>query len=139
MTTRITTLNLPEFTRTMLGFDHLLNDNKAFQNPGYPPYNVEKSGDDKYQITVALAGFSKDELNIQLEEGTLVVSGSKQEIDDSEIEYLHKGIANRDFERSWKLAEYVEVVDAKMDNGMLYISLERMVPEEKQPKTIDIQ
>ena len=122
--TRVTTLTLPDFHRTMLGFDRLVEDFQTFNtgtNNGYPPFNVETSGDDKYQITLALAGF-----------------GEKVEAESEEIQYLHKGIANRSFTRTWKLAEYVEVVEAKMENGMLYISLERIVPEEKKPKSIKI-
>ena len=137
--TRVTTLTLPDFHRTMLGFDRLVEDFQSFNNAGYPPYNVEKSGDDKYQITLALAGFVREDLKIDVQEGTLTITGEKTDTESDEIEYLHKGIANRSFTRSWKLAEYVEVVEAKMENGMLYISLERIVPEEKKPKHIDIQ
>jgi len=138
--TRVTTLTLPDFHRTMLGFDRLVEDFQSFNNAGYPPYNVEKSGDDKYQITLALAGFIREDLKIDVTEGTLSITGEKKEADtdDDGIEYLHKGIANRSFTRSWKLAEYVEVVQAKMENGMLYIQLERIVPEEKKPKHIEI-
>jgi len=138
--TRVTTLTLPDFHRTMLGFDRLVEDFQSFNNAGYPPYNVEKSDDDKYQITLALAGFIREDLKIDVTEGTLSITGEKKEADtdDDGIEYLHKGIANRSFTRSWKLAEYVEVVQAKMENGMLYIQLERIVPEEKKPKHIEI-
>jgi len=136
---RVTTLTLPDFHRTMLGFDRLVEDFQSFNNAGYPPYNVEKSGDDKYQITLALAGFVRDDLKIDVQEGTLTVSGEKAEVKSDEIEYLHKGIANRSFTRNWSLAEYVEVIEAKMENGMLYISLERIVPKEKQPKSIKIK
>jgi molecular chaperone IbpA len=136
---RVTTLTLPDFHRTMLGFDRLVEDFQSFNNAGYPPYNVEKSGDDKYQITLALAGFVRDDLKIDVQEGTLTVSGDKAEVKSDEIEYLHKGIANRSFTRNWSLAEYVEVIEAKMENGMLYISLERIVPKEKQPKNIKIK
>ena len=137
--TRVTTLTLPDFHRTMLGFDRLVEDFQSFNNAGYPPYNVEKSGDDKYQITLALAGFVRDDLKIDVQEGILTITGEKVEAESEEIQYLHKGIANRSFTRTWKLAEYVEVVEAKMENGMLYISLERLVPEEKKPKSIKIK
>jgi len=137
--TRVTTLTLPDFHRTMLGFDRLVEDFQSFNNAGYPPYNVEKSGDDKYQITLALAGFVRDDIKIDVQEGTLTVTGEKTDSESDEIEYLHKGIANRSFVRNWSLAEYVEVVEAKMENGMLYIALERIVPEEKKPKSIKIK
>ena len=136
---RVTTLTLPDFHKTLLGFDRLVEDFQSFNNAGYPPYNVEKSGDDKYQITIALAGFVREDLTIDVQEGTLTVSGEKAEVETDEIEYLHRGIANRSFTRNWSLAEYVEVIEAKMENGMLYISLERIVPEEKKPKTIKIK
>ena len=137
--TRVTTLNLPDFHRNLLGFDRLVEDFQNFNNAGYPPYNVEKSGDDKYQITLALAGFVRDDIKIDIQEGTLTVTGEKAESKDDGIEYLHRGIANRSFTRNWSLAEYVEVVEAKMENGMLYIALERLVPEEKKPKSIKIK
>ena len=137
--TRVTTLNLPDFHRGFLGFDRLVEDFQSFNNAGYPPYNVEKSGDDKYQITLALAGFVRDDIKIDIQEGTLTVTGEKADSKDDGIEYLHRGIANRSFTRNWSLAEYVEVVEAKMENGMLYIALERLVPEEKKPKSIKIK
>ena len=142
MTRHVTTLTLPDFHRTMLGFDRLVEDFQTFNagaNNGYPPFNVETSGDDKYQITLALAGFVRDDLKIDVQEGILTITGEKVEAESEEIQYLHKGIANRSFTRTWKLAEYVEVVEAKMENGMLYISLERIVPEEKKPKSIKIK
>ena len=107
--------------------------------PGIHHTTQKKSGDDKYQITIALAGFVREDLTIDVQEGTLTVSGEKAEVETDEIEYLHRGIANRSFTRNWALAEYVEVVEAKMENGMLYVSLERIVPEEKKPKTIKIK
>ena len=136
---RVTTLTLPDFHKTLLGFDRLVEDFQSFNNAGYPPYNVEKSGDDKYQITLALAGFVRDDIKINIQEGTLAVTGEKADSKDDGIEYLHRGIANRSFTRNWSLAEYVEVVEAKMENGMLYIALERLVPEEKKPKSIKIK
>ena len=136
---RVTTLTLPDFHKTLLGFDRLVEDFQSFNNAGYPPYNVEKSGDDKYQITLALAGFVRDDIKINIQEGTLTVTGEKADSKDDGIEYLHRGIANRSFTRNWSLAEYVEVVEAKMENGMLYIALERIVPEEKKPKSIKIK
>lgn len=139
MTRHVTTLTLPDFHRHMLGFDRLVEDFQSFNgNNGYPPFNVETTGDDKYQITLALAGFVRDDLKIDVQEGTLTITGEKTDVESEGIKYLHKGIANRSFTRSWKLAEYVEVVEAKMENGMLYISLERLVPEEKKPKSIKI-
>jgi molecular chaperone IbpA len=137
--TRVTTLNLPEFRRSILGMDHLMNDFHRLDNSGYPPYNVETIGEDKYQITVALAGFKRGDLTITVKEGLLTIEGKKDDIEQEGRTYIHRGIANRAFQRQWKLAEYVEVVDATMEDGLLFVLLERQVPEEKQPKTIAIR
>lgn len=137
--TRVTTLNLPEFHRSILGMDRLMNDFNRLDNTGYPPYNIESIGEDKYQITLALAGFKREDLEITVKEGLLSIEGKKAEIEQEGREYIHRGIANRAFTRQWKLAEYVEVVDATMEDGLLYVLLERQVPEEKQPKTIAIR
>lgn len=125
--TRVTTLNLPDFHRSVLGFDRLLNDFNRLDNTGYPPYNVESIDEDKYQITLALAGFSRDDIEITVKEGLLTISGSKPEIEQEGREYIHRGIANRAFTREWKLADYVEVIDATMEDGLLFVSLERKV------------
>jgi len=137
--TRVTTLNLPEFRRSILGMDHLMNDFHRLDNSGYPPYNIETIGEDKYQITLALAGFKREDLDITVKDGLLSIEGKKDEIEQEDREYIHRGIANRSFQRQWKLAEYVEVVDATMEDGLLFVLLERQVPEEKQPKTIAIR
>lgn len=137
--TRLTTLNLPEFHRSILGMDRLMNDFNRLDNSGYPPYNIESIGEDKYQITLALAGFKREDLDITVKEGLLTIEGKKAEIEQEGREFIHRGIANRAFQRQWKLAEYVEVVDATMEDGLLFVLLERQVPEEKQPKTIAIR
>lgn len=137
--TRLTTLNLPEFHRSVLGMDRLMNDFNRLDNTGYPPYNIETIGDNQYQITLALAGFKRDDLEITVKEGLLSIEGKKAEIESEDRQFIHRGIANRAFTRQWKLAEYVEVVDATMEDGLLYVLLERQVPEEKQPKTIAIR
>lgn len=140
--TRITTLNLPDFHKSFLGFDDLVNEFanlETWNTGGYPPYNVETQGEDKYQISVAVAGFKKDEIEITLKDGLLTVEGKKAEKENDGVNYLHRGISSRAFTRSWRLAEYVEVKDAKMEDGLLYVSLEREVPEEKKPKTIAIK
>jgi molecular chaperone IbpA len=137
--TRVTTLNLPEFHRSILGMDRLMNDFNRLDNSGYPPYNIESIGEDKYQITLALAGFKRSDLTITVKDGLLTIEGKKDEIEQEGREFIHRGIANRAFQRQWKLAEYVEVVDATMEDGLLFVLLERQVPEEKQPKTIEIK
>ena len=137
--TRLTTLNLPEFHRSVLGMDRLMNDFNRLDNTGYPPYNIETIGDNQYQITLALAGFKRDDLEITVKEGLLTIEGKKAEIESEDRQFIHRGIANRAFTRQWKLAEYVEVVDATMEDGLLFVLLERQVPEEKQAKTIAIR
>ena len=139
--TRVTTLNLPEFHRSILGMDRLMNDFNRLDNSGYPPYNIESIGEDKYKITLALAGFKRTDLTITVKEGLLTIEGKRDnvEIESEDRQFIHKGIGNRAFQRQWKLAEYVEVVDATMKDGLLFVLLERQVPEEKQPKTIEIK
>jgi molecular chaperone IbpA len=105
----------------------------------YPPYNIELLGEDKYRITMAVAGFAKDDVIIEVQENTLKVSGNK-EADKSEEErkFLHKGISARNFERKFQLGDNVKVLAADMDNGLLHIDLERVVPEAKKPRRIEI-
>ena len=140
--------NLATFTplmRQTVGFDRfndlfetLLND-KEDRFEAYPPYNIEKFGEDGYQITVAVAGFGEDDINIIAQDDRLVISASR--IDKEEDEgrsYLHRGIAQRSFERSFRLADHIRVVDASMENGLLTVSLLREIPEEKKPRMIPI-
>ena len=136
------TLDFSPLYRTTVGFDHLSNlldsvnrtDNAA---NGYPPYNIESIDDDRYQITMAIAGFTEDELDIQLEKQTLTVKGVKNQEDDSK-NYLHRGIAARNFERRFQLADHVEVTSAKLEHGLLDIQLVRIIPEAMKPKSIPI-
>jgi molecular chaperone IbpA len=128
--------------RSTVGFDHLsnlldaVNRNDASQ-PSYPPYNIEAVEKDKYQITMAVAGFVESELELQSEKQTLTVKGKKEEA-DGKRNYLHQGIAARNFERRFQLADHVEVVGANLANGLLYIDLVRVIPEAMRPKLIPI-
>lgn len=128
--------------RSAIGFDHLsslleaAHRNDSAQN-GYPPYNIELLDSDQYQITMALAGFSEEELEIQTENQTLTVSGNKRG-QTGERNFLHQGIAARNFERKFQLAEHVEVTDAKLENGLLHVNLVRKIPEAMKPKNIPI-
>ena len=138
---RITAGNLiPTLNRHMVGFDRLFGDmDRLFthQAPSYPPYNIERISDSEYVITIAVAGFSKGDLSVTVDNGQLTVSGHKE--DSEEQTSLHKGIATRDFTRSWNLAEFVEVESAECRDGMLKISLKQEVPEALKPKTIEIK
>ena len=126
-----------------VGFDRMfdrLHDHYALHqtNSGFPPYNIRKDGDYNFVIELALAGLSKDDLEVKVEDQTLTVrSVEKKQEEDGEL--LHRGISYRQFSRSWTLAEDVIVNDAKMANGMLTVHLERVVPDEKKPRTIKIK
>jgi len=138
----------------LLGFDHferVLDRASKASAEGYPPYNIEQTAEYKMRITVAVAGFTMDDLNVSTEDNQLVIRGRQQE-DESERVYLHRGIAARQFQRSFVLAEGIEIRGASLDNGLLHIDLERLVPEpevrnieikagnsgKKKPKTIDL-
>lgn len=136
------TIDLTPLYRSSIGFDRLgsLLDTalRGEQSaPGYPPYDIEVHGENQYAITLAVAGFDRGELDIQVEKGVLTVSGKKQN-GKEERKFLYRGIANRSFERKFNLADYVEVTDAELNNGLLTISLAKEIPEEMKPKTIPI-
>ena len=139
---RITTDTLSPLFKTSIGFDRLVNEffnEPAFNNAtGYPPYNISKTKDDIYEITLAVAGFKKSEIDVELKEGNLLINGNVEKKDEEGIEYLHKGIAERDFFRSFKLAEYVEVKSAKLEDGLLKVELFRNVPDALKPQKIKV-
>jgi molecular chaperone IbpA len=129
------------FFRSTVGFDRLfdLMDSYADQSAGYPPYNIERSDDTHYRVTLAVAGFGEKDLNIEVREGVLTVTGERSESEKSENKgLLYQGIAGRSFERRFQLADHVEVRSAKLENGLLFIDLERLIPEEKRPRKIAI-
>lgn len=127
--------------RSAIGFDRLANlfDEalRADAQPSYPPYNIELVGEDKYQITMAVAGFDRSELEIESERDQLKVVGRKQK-DETKRTFLHRGIAARDFEHRFQLADHVRVVGARLDNGLLNIELVREIPEALKPRRIEI-
>ena len=130
--------------RSAVGFDRLANllesAARTSQEGGYPPYNIETTGENAYRIEIAVAGFSPDELNIEVKENLLTVSGKKTANDDAATQrtYLHRGLAERDFERRFQLADYVIVTDANLSNGLLSIALKRELPEALKPRRIEI-
>ena len=135
------TIDLSPLYRNTVGYDRLasLLDSALRTDSvggGYPPYNIEVTGEQRYAIDIAVAGFAEGDLDINVENGVLTVRGRKQ--DDSERRFLHQGIANRAFERKFNLAEYVEVVDARLNNGLLTISLRKELPEAMKPRSIAI-
>lgn len=134
-------IDLTPLYRSSVGFDRIasLLDSALrtdTSSSGYPPYNIEVLAENRYTITVAVAGFSRNELDIQVENGLLTVRGNKSE--KGERQYLHQGIANRAFERKFNLADHVEVTGAGLENGLLTIQLKREIPEAMKPKNITI-
>jgi len=139
--TRLTTFDLPQISRSAVGFDRMFEEmNRQFENSkstGYPPYNVVELNEDEWVISIAVAGFEMDDLNITLEKSILTVEGNNVE-SVADVKYLHKGIGGRNFRRQFTLADHVEVAVATLELGMLNINLKRNVPEEMQPKKISI-
>lgn len=132
--------DLTPLFRTSIGFDRMAQlldqANRIDQTPSYPPYNIETLGENNYRITLAIAGFCEQDLEITSEQNTLTVKGKKET--DGERQFIHQGIANRSFERRFQLADHVLVKSADMDNGLLHIELEREIPEAMKPRTIAI-
>ncbi len=127
--------------RSTVGFDRMMNMLEASARSGeegYPPYNIEKKGENDYRITMAVAGFGEDDLGIEVKDSTVTVSGSTSGEGDKEQTYLHRGIAARSFRRAFQLADYVHVSGANLENGLLHIDLVREVPEALKPRTIKI-
>lgn len=128
-------------TRSAVGFDRLVSMLEAASRTeaaGWPPYNIESTGENTYRVEVAVAGFRPDELNVEVKENLLTVSGRKTANDEGERRFLHRGLAERDFERRFQLADYVVVTEARLENGLLSIALERQLPEALKPRRIEI-
>ena len=136
-------LNDP-FFRTTIGFDKMFNTLEQLNglsnvSESYPPYNLIRTGDDRFVIEVALAGFSKEELNVEIKENVLHINGEKEQVkDDGKKDFIHKGIGTRRFHKTFTLAEYVEVVEGAYVDGVLTVVCERQVPDEKKPRKIDL-
>ncbi len=128
--------------RSTVGFDrlaHLLENASRFEPTNWPPYNIEKTGEDAYRITMAVAGFAPDEIEVVATPNLLTVSAHKAQGGEEGVQYLYRGIATRSFKQSFELADYVKVADAKLDNGLLMIELVREVPEAMKPRRIEIK
>jgi molecular chaperone IbpA len=136
VTTTLDLFNDPFF----IGFNRelsRLNTAHKTNSHSYPPYDLLKLDEDTYRISLAIAGFSKENINVLVDNGTLIIKGEIVEVTDAEI--VHKGIAGRKFTRSFALGEYMEVTGAEMKDGMLHINVDRIIPEDKKPKTIEIK
>lgn len=141
--TRFTTLNLPELARATVGFDTIFQEmDRLYENStkgsSYPPYNIAQIDENEYMISLAVAGFGMDNLDITLEKNVLTIEGTAKG-GDEQVNYLHKGIGGRNFRRQFTLAEHIEVEQAGLELGMLNIHLVRKVPESQQPKKISIK
>ena len=136
------TYDFTPFYRSTIGFDRMARflehaTRVADVDSGYPPYNIEAVGDEHYRVTLAVAGFSRDELDLQVREDTLHVAG-RQTDEAAEPNFLHQGIASRSFQKQFRLADHVKVENAWLDNGLLTIDLVREIPEEMKPRSIPI-
>jgi molecular chaperone IbpA len=138
-TLTLRSFDIPQIHKFGIGFDNMFDDLMRLnsqQTLNYPPYNIIKNTEDSFSIEIAVAGFSEGEIAVDLDNRVLTITGKKD--DGVDVEYLHKGISDRNFIREFTLAEHVEIVDAIQKNGMLTINLERIVPEEMKPKSIAI-
>jgi len=140
--TQIVRFDTNALNRALLGFDTLFNDfERRFGNQitnNYPPYNIIKTGENSYELEIAVTGFEKEEVSVEIDQTQLIVRGERNRQDQDETVYLHHGLANRDFTRTWPLAEHIEVGEAKIKNGVLRIRLQRVIPEALKPRTIKI-
>ncbi len=133
------TFDLAPLYRSTVGFDRLFSMLDGFDAaPGYPPYNIERTGENDYRISVAVAGFAEGDLSIEAKENTLTIKGEKQAKEEKAGEVLYQGIAARAFERQFQLADYVQVKGASLENGLLHVDLVREIPEAKKPRQIAI-
>ena len=134
--------DLSPLMRSTVGFDHLSRLLDSTRNTdtasAYPPYNIEKLGEDDYQITMAVAGFAPEELTVTIQDGTLLIAGRAGE-EAEERAFMHRGIAKRAFERRFELAETIKVGNAHIENGLLQVDLKRVIPEHKKPRNIEIR
>lgn len=142
---QLRSIDIPQLHRFGVGFDSMFDRideilrMNSQGNSNYPPYNMVKLDENRYAIEVAVAGFKKGEVSIQVKENLLTIEGKQApEVEDGTREYVHRGISGRDFQRVFTLADHVEVVGATQENGILIIELERQIPEEKKPKSIAI-
>ena len=138
------TFDLTPIFRGAIGFDrmaHLVDSmmaGGADNQSNWPPYNIEKHGENAYQISMAVAGFAEDDLDITIHDQMLIVRGTQSPASDDSVDYLHRGIAGRSFERRFQLADFIEVHDASLKDGLLHIALERVIPDAMKPRSIAI-
>jgi molecular chaperone IbpA len=140
--TQLTRYDVNALSKALVGFDRMFDDmDRRFAtqlSSNYPPFNISKTAGNLYDIAIAVTGFDKEEITLQIESNELTVRGERKPVDDQEPEYLHRGLALRDFEKTFTLAEHMKVRKAEIKNGILLITIEREIPEEMKPRLIDI-
>lgn len=138
--TRFDTTALNQLNKALIGFDRLFTERAYTANPSYPPYNIIKKSEDNYEIEVAVAGFTLDEIDVEVNQNQLIIRGQSQRDKDAdaEVEYLHRGLAYRDFEKVLTLAEHMVVGTASINDGVLRVAITRIVPEALKPRKINV-
>lgn len=136
--TRFDTTALQQLNKALIGFDRLFTERAYSTSPSYPPYNIIKKSEDNYEIEVAVAGFSLDEIDVEVNQNQLIIKGQRKREDDSDVEYLHRGLAYRDFEKVLTLAEHMHVGEASIKDGVLRVAITRIVPEALKPRKINV-
>lgn len=140
--TQLQRFDAQALNRALVGFDRIFDDmERRYANSvqtNYPPYNIARLQDNLYEISIAVTGFEKPEINVTLEQDKLTVTGQREEKIEDSVEFLHRGLALRDFERTFTLADHMKVKSAEIKNGILTIRIEREIPEEMKPRVIDI-
>lgn len=143
MTNQLVRFDTSALNRALVGFDSLFNDfERRFSNQintSYPPYNVLKHDENRYEIEVAVTGFLPEEITVEIDQNQLVVRGERKREDDDDVNYLHRGLATRDFTRTWTLAEHMEVGEGRIKNGVLTIELTRVIPEALKPRVLKLK
>lgn len=140
--TQLQRYDVSALNRALVGFDRIFDDmERRFANSvsnNYPPYNIAKIEENVYEIELAVTGFAKDEISVTVEADTLIIAGQRNKDENLSAEFLHRGLAFRDFERTFTLADHMKILSAEIKNGVLTIRIEREIPEEMKPKVIDI-
>ena len=137
--TQLVRFDTNALNRALLGFDSLFSDFEHRLNTNYPPYNILKRNENTYEIEIAVTGFSKDEITVEVDQNRLIVKGIRSANLDDDSEYLHRGLASRDFTREWTLAEHMIVGEGRIKNGVLTVQIARVVPEALKPRVLTIK
>jgi molecular chaperone IbpA len=132
---------LAQLNRALIGFDRIFQniESRSVSNNNYPPHNVIKHNDNDYEIEIAVAGFDKSDISVTVDQDELVISGRKEDVESTDSVYIHRGLAARDFDRSFTLPQYMEVSEVRLTNGVLSVKLSMKVPEALKPRTIEIK